>query len=448
MDTGALHENSFAERRRTNLPAQPGSIEESGLSFLFLVELVTKTLFRYGRMKLLELVSVTKLSIGVLEPVIGFMRQQNLCMVSRATEAETNVSYELSGQGKERATEFLLKNQYIGPAPVSLMDYIAQVEKQSLSNMTVTSDDMQEAFRGIVVRKSLLPQFGSALNSGRAIMVYGPSGSGKTYLAERISSLLKGEVAIPHAITVDNDVIQVFDPTVHRPLFRDLEIAPDLDRRMATDSRWVLCRRPVTKTGGELTLSMLELDFDENSRFYHAPPQVKAQNGIMIIDDLGRQLVPAINLMNRWIVPLDRKVDYLTLHTGKKFMVPFDVIVVFSTNLTPSDLADEAFLRRLGYKIFVGELSESEFQKMARQVCAELDIPVSESGLDYLLLKHKPEKRPLLACTPMDILRQLKDKARYERKLPELSRELIDWSWSNYFFQRTSFQRGASDEKP
>jgi SpoVK/Ycf46/Vps4 family AAA+-type ATPase len=203
---------------------------------------------------------------------------------------------------------------------------------------------------------------------------------------------------------------------------------------MSSDARWVMCHRPVIKTGGELTLKMLDLDFDESARFYQAPPQVKANNGLLIIDDLGRQLAPAIDIMNRWIVPLDRHVDYLALHTGKKFMLPFDVIVVFSTNLPPSKLADEAFLRRLGYKIYVGPLSEDEYRVITQQVCDELQIPFSEDGFNYLLHEHHYKKvRPLFACIPRDILEQLRDIARYEGKSAEMSRELLDWAWNNYF---------------
>jgi len=207
-----------------------------------------------------------------------------------------------------------------------------------------------------------------------------------------------------------------------------------LDRRLSTDARWILCHRPVIKTGGELTLSMLDLDFDEGARFYQAPPQVRANNGLLIIDDLGRQLTPAVDIMNRWIVPLDRHVDYLALHTGKKFMIPFDVIVVFSTNLVPSKLADEAFLRRLGYKIYVGALSEEDYRQIMQQVCEELHIPFSEKGFNYLLQEHHYKTgRALSACIPRDILEQLRDISRYEGRPAEMTEELLDWAWNNYF---------------
>ncbi|MDO9051471.1 MAG: ATP-binding protein [Methylotenera sp.] len=426
------------ERRHTLIPAHPRTIDETGLSFQFLVELLTKALFLRGQMRLMDLVSYSKLSVAVLEPLLAFMRTERMCEATRSSEAETAIAYNLTELGRLRAEDYLRKSQYVGPAPVSLPAYVKQVREQSVANMQVTREQLSKVFNGLVVKEGILKQFGAAMNSGRAIFVYGPAGSGKTFIAEHLAGLLSGDVAIPHAIVVDNEVIQVFDPLTHEPCVpvngSGNETALGLDRRMTTDARWVACHRPVIKTGGELTLAMLDLDFDESARFYQAPPQVKANNGLLIIDDLGRQLAPAIDIMNRWIVPLDRHVDYLALHTGKKFMLPFDVIVVFSTNLPPSKLADEAFLRRLGYKIYVGPLSEDEYRQIAKQVCTELQIPFSEEGFNYLLHEHHYKSgKPLSACIPRDILEQLRDIARYEGKSAEMSRELLDWAWNNYF---------------
>ena len=423
------------DRRTTLVPQQPRTIEETGLGFQFMVELLVKALFLRGQMRLVELVEHSRLSVAVLEPLLAFIRSERMCEVLRSSGAETAISYNLTDLGRQRAEDFLQKSQYVGPAPVSLHAYVEQVHRQSVANMGVTRERLAEAFSGIVVKEGILKQFGAAMNSGRAIFVYGPAGSGKTFIAEHLAGLLTGNVAIPYAIVVDNEVIQMFDPLIHQPVLQAEGInSLELDRRKSSDARWVICRRPVVKTGGELTLSMLDLDFDESSRFYQAPPQVRANNGLLIIDDLGRQLAPAIDIMNRWIVPLDRRVDYLALHTGKKFMLPFDVIVVFSTNMPPSTLADEAFLRRLGYKIYVGAISESEYRAIARQVCEELGIPCSEAGLDYLLHEHHyKEGKPLYACIPRDIMEQMRDIARYEGVPAELSRELLDWAWSNYF---------------
>ncbi len=431
------HAGAFVERRHAQLPPAPRSVEETGLSFQFVVELITKTLYLGGQMRLQDLIASSKLPMVVLEPILAFIRSERMCEVMRSGETETAISYNLTDFGRERAEDYLRKSQYVGPAPVSLVDYVKQVKRQSVANMQVTKDDLQRVFGNLVVKDVILRQFGAAMNSGRAIFVYGPSGSGKTFIAEHLAGLLNGDVAIPHALVVDNEVIQIFDPLVHIPLLPKSEAETSgfvLDRRLASDARWLLCHRPVIKTGGELTLSMLDLDFDESARFYQAPPQVRANNGLLIIDDLGRQLAPAVDIMNRWIVPLDRRVDYLALHTGKKFMIPFDVIVVFSTNLLPSKLADEAFLRRLGYKIYVGALTEEEYRRITKQVCEELQIPFSENGFRYLLDEHHYKTgRPLSACVPRDILEQLRDISRYEGKAAEMSEELLDWAWNNYF---------------
>jgi energy-coupling factor transporter ATP-binding protein EcfA2 len=415
-------------------PRTPRTVDETDLSFLFLVELLTKTLFLRGQLSLAELSEHLKLTVGVLEPLLAFMRTERLCEISRSSETETATAYNLTELGRLRAEGFLQKSQYAGTAPVSLRSYVDQIRKQSIVDMQVTRGKIAQAFEGIVIREPILRQFGAAMNSGRAIFVYGPAGSGKTFISEHLVGLLSGDVAIPHAIVVDNEVIQVFDPLIHVPVAGETEPALALDRRRTHDMRWIVCRRPVVRTGGELTLSMLDLDFDASARFYQAPPQVKANNGLLIIDDLGRQLAPAMAVMNRWIVPLDRRIDYLALHTGKKFMIPFDVIVVFSSNMPPKELADEAFLRRLGYKIYVGQLEEDEYRAIAAQVCEELSIPHSESGIAYLLREHHyKENRPLYACIPRDILGQLRDIARYEGVAPELTPDLLDWAWENYF---------------
>ena len=432
-------ETVVKEKRHAHLPPSPRTVEETGLSFQFMVELITKAIFMRGKIRLIDLVCYSKIPVVVLEPLLSFMRNERLCEASRSSEAETAIAYTLTELGRLRAGDYLRKSQYVGPAPVSLAAYVKQVRVQSVNNMQVTREQLYAAFGDLVVRDSIMTKLGAAMNSGRAIFIYGPAGSGKTFIAEHLAGLLTGDVAVPHAIEVDGEVIQIFDPLTHSALlpknfnsngYGDL----GFDRRMSTDTRWIMCHRPVIKTGGELTLDMLDLDFDESARFYQAPPQVKANNGLLIIDDLGRQLTPAVDIMNRWIVPLDRHVDYLALHTGKKFMLPFDVIVVFATNLPPSKLADDAFLRRLGYKIYIGPLSEDEYRAITKQVCEELKIPFSEDGLNYLLHEHHYKTgKPLIASIPRDILEQIRDIARYDCQPAEMSKELLDWAWNNYF---------------
>lgn len=431
----AMHKDvvQLAPHSRPQLQRMPQSIEGTGLNLSFLVELISKILFLSGQIRLVDLSDRSKLPVVVLDQILSFMRAERLCEIPRRSEAETTVIYTLTDLGRQRAHEFMQRSQYAGPAPVSLQAYSEQIGRQSVSDMKVTLADVEQAFCGLTIREQILNQFGAAMNSGRAIFVYGPSGSGKTFIAERLAGLLSGNVAIPYAIEVDNEVIQLFDPLVHKPIKMERP-GSDLDQGKGHDARWVMCHRPVVMTGGELTLSMLDLEFDRRTCFYQAPPQVKANNGLFIIDDLGRQLVSAQNLMNRWIVPLDRRIDYLTLHTGTKFMIPFEVIVVFSSNIPPSELADEAFMRRLGYKIFVGSLDEAEYRAIFRQVCDETGIPFTEEGLDYLLHEHHyKEGKPLRACVPRDILGQIRDSARYFEVAPKLSERLLDWAWENYY---------------
>lgn len=414
------------------LPRTPQTVDETGLNLLFLVELVCKILFLNGQMRLVDLATQTKLSLGVLEPVMTFMRAEHLAEATRGSETSTHITYFLSDAGRVRAQDYLRKSQYAGPAPVTLQSYNERVRLQSVSKMRVTRERIAEVFQRIVLRQSILDQFGTAMNSGRAIFVYGPAGGGKTFIAEHLAGLLTGYPMIPHAVLVEGEIIQIFDPLMHKPVAMATSSA--LDRGPSFDSRWTPCHRPVVITGGELTLGMLDLDFDESARFYQAPPQVKANNGLLIIDDLGRQLVSPQNLMNRWIVPLDRRLDYLALHTGTKFMVPFDVVVIFSSNLAPSTLADEAFLRRLGYKIYIGELNVDEYRAIFVQTCEAMGVPYFDEGFDFVLNElHRKRGKPLLACIPRDLLGQVRDYSQFRGVEPRLTPFLLEWAWDNYF---------------
>ncbi|NMG55933.1 ATP-binding protein [Aromatoleum aromaticum] len=417
-------------------PRAPRTLEETGLPLLFLVELAAKLLFVRGQMRLTELSQQMRLSATVLESLLAFMRAERLCEVLRRGETDGDILYELTDAGRARAVEYLDRCKYAGAAPVGLAAYVAQVERQSVTKMRVTRDGVNEAFRGLIVKPEVRDQLGAAMGSGRALFLYGPAGAGKTYLAERLALLLDGDIAVPHAILVDGEVIQVFDPLIHTPVEDDRRPAA-LDNLMRPDLRWVRCKRPVAITGGELTLRMLDLDYDASSGFYQAPPHVKANNGLFVVDDLGRQIVTPEQLMNRWIVPMDRHHDYLALHSGTKFALPFDVVLVFSTNLMPADVADPAFLRRLGYKIHIGPMDEHEYREIFTRVCDARDVPFDESAFQMLLNDyHKAHGQPLLACYPRDLVNQIADLARYLGEPARLTPEALDWAWHNYFATR------------
>jgi hypothetical protein len=427
---------SDAARAALPLAPVPRTVEETGLPFLLLVELVTKVLFQRGQFRLTELSAHLKLTIGVLEEVIVFMRAEKLCEVTRrgGSGTDADLMYHLTDGGRGRAAEFISRNAYAGPAPVTCAAYCAQVEAQSIAHMRIVREDLTTHFSEIVVNPALLDQIGAAMNSHRAIFLHGPAGSGKTFLAERLAKLLKGAVLVPYAIVVEGEIVQLYDPMVHIPVADTPAYGTTIDRHIRCDPRWVTCVRPAVLTGGELTLAMLDLQFDEATRFYQAPSHLKANNGLFIIDDLGRQACSPVELMNRWIVPMDRQIDYLSLHTGHKFQVPFDVVVVFSSNLPPEQLADGAFLRRIGYKIHVGALSKAQYEQVFRNACTTYGIAFCADAFAYLLREHhEKEDRPLLSCYPRDLLSQIRDRAMYEESTPRLDTVALDWAWNNYF---------------
>lgn len=419
-------------------PRAPRTVEETGLPLLFLVELASKLLFVRGQLYLTEMSHQLRLPAIVLDSLLGFMRAERLCEVVRRGETDGDVLYELTDAGRARAVEYLGRCKYAGAAPVSLDDYVVQVERQSVTKMKVTREGVDKAFRGLVIKPDVRDQLGAAMGSGRALFLYGPAGAGKTYLAERLALLLEGDVAVPHAIFVDGEIIQVYDPLIHHAV----EDAPRgagaaIDNLMRPDQRWVRCRRPVALTGGELTLKMLDLDYDASTGFYQAPPHVKANNGLFVVDDLGRQLVQPEQLLNRWIVPMDRHHDYLALHSGIKFSLPFDVVLVFSTNLMPSDVADPAFLRRLGYKIHIGPMDENEYRSIFMRVCEEREVPFDEAAFRSLLEDfHAGSGQPLLACYPRDLIGPIADFARYRGEPARLTQDSLQWAWHNYFASR------------
>lgn len=413
-------------------PAAPRRLADTGLDEQMLVELIAKLLYLRGNLRLIDAAQHLRLPTAILEEVFTFMRAERVVELLRRGASAGDIDYGLTERGRGRAAEFLRKCRYAGPAPVSLADYAAQVRRQSVADMRVTEADVEHAYRGLVLRSELRELIGAAMNSGRPMFFYGPSGSGKTYLAESLVRLIHGTIHVPYALIVDGEIVQIFDPLIHRAV--DAESAPNaLDNRSRPDERWVACARPVAISGGELTIDMLNLQYDHVAGLYQAPAHVKANNGLYIIDDLGRQLVRPEQLMNRWIVPMDRRRDYLALHTGGSFEIPFDVKLVFSTNLTPEAIADEAFLRRLGYKIHVGPLSESEYEQIFRQVCLEFGLTFRANAFEFLLNLHRRLGRPTFACHPRDLIAQVRDYAAYHEWPVDLTPQRIDWAWHSYF---------------
>jgi predicted ATPase with chaperone activity len=429
----------------------PRTTEETGLPFLFLVELLSKVLFQRGQVRLPELAGHLKLSISVITPLVTHLRNEKLCEVTRSggSGTDADLTYHLTEAGMQRAIACLNRNSYAGPAPVTLAAYVAQMAAQSVRHLHVTRADVQKTFHDVVASPYVLDQMGAAMNSGRAIFIYGLAGSGKTFLAERLCGLLHGAISVPYAIMIDGEVVPFYDQVQHRPIEGGIPAEEGSELLRPLDPRWVRgLQRPTALTGGELTLEMLDLRFDPNTRLYQAPPHLKANNGIFIIDDLGRQRCSPLELMNRWIVPMDRGVDYLSLHTGLVFQVPFDVVVVFSSNFLPERLSDGAFLRRLGYKIEVPPQTQAEYELLFRQACAQYGIAFDAAAFDYLLSGlHARDETPLLACYPRDLIRQVRDLARYESTPPTLSQRSLDWAWQNYFAGAGARRVAAEQQK-
>ena len=440
MATNALaHETtspapgSVAGDAPAGLAPRPRTPAETGLSDAFLSDLLAKHLYEGGVLDLRQLCQRTALTGSIVEAVLGFLRNEACIEVRSRDSGQGDLRYALTDRGRAMALDALMRSGYVGPAPVPLRDYARVVQAQSVHASLITEQAMCTAFADVVIRESLLHQLGPALHSGRAIFVYGASGSGKSYISRRLARLLGEHVLIPYALALGDNVIQFFDPLLHHPA-SDTEAKPSVMLQHGHDPRFVLCKRPVVITGGELTLDLLDVRYESATKQYHAPLQLKASNGMFLIDDLGRQRVATVDLLNRWIVPMEERRDFLNLGTGKHFEVPFDVVLVFCTNMNPLELADEAFLRRLGYKIRFDYLEPIEYEKIWRQVCSEQGISFDPGVLRYVLEElHAKRNVPLLPCHPRDLLTLAQDQCRYQEQPNTVTAERMRWAWDNYF---------------
>jgi len=306
--------------------------------------------------------------------------------------------------------------------------YVQAVQRQSIANLHVTQDDMIRAFSHMVIPRETLAQLGPAVNSGKSIFLFGPPGNGKTTIAEVLASLMKGDVVLPYAVEVDQQVVKVYDQVYDR-----VALDPVVAERLRFDHRWIVSKRPIVMTGGELTLETLDLIYDETSKFYEAPFQMKANGGIFMVDDFGRQRVSPKDLLNRWIVPLEKRVDYLTLHTGKKIEIPFDMLIIFSTNLDPADLVDEAFLRRIRYKIGIEAPSVEQYDEIFKRICTRKGIEYKTEAMSQILAHYRKKNLGLRSCHPRDIVEQLIDTARFLGRPAQLTPDLIEMACDSYF---------------
>jgi predicted ATPase with chaperone activity len=416
------------------IPRTPTSVKDTGLGLGFLTDLALKILYFEGNLTGYDLAERMRLPYpGVVDQVIEFLKREKLCEVKGAGGfAEATYQYAIADKGRAMAREALDRSQYAGPAPVTLDTYIDAIRRQPLGRVVVHQRAMRQALSHLVIGENTFAQLGPAINSGRSVFLFGPPGNGKTAIAESVGKMILGEALyIPYAVEVGSQVIRVFD-YVNHSVVDDATATPS----RSYDPRWVHIHRPVIITGGELTLETLDLVYDENNKYYEAPFQMKANGGLLLIDDFGRQQARPRDLLNRWIVPLEKRVDFLTLHTGRKIEVPFDVLIVFSTNLAPRDLVDEAFLRRIRHKIEIGDPTWDEYREIFRRICETKNVPYDDRGLAYLIQEHylKPN-RSRRSCHPRDIVDQLIDIARYMNVPSTLSKELIDRACGAYFVE-------------
>ena len=384
-------------------PGQATKIAETGLATRNLLKLALKHFYVRGIQTGRELAEQSRLHIAICKDLLEEAKEQGLVEIRGSSDHHgySDFRHGLSGKGREWAIDALNQCAYVGPAPVTLLDYTQQVRRQSVMRQPIRRDELRDRFSEMIVPETLEHRLGPAVNSGRSLLLYGASGNGKTTIAEAIAGAFDGIVHVPYAIDIDGEIIKVFDPIYHDELSdRDTIDSPmgqSAERREFTDRRWVPCKRPVIAVGGELTLSMLDLHFSPVSRYYEAPLHLKANGGVFIVDDLGRRLVNPKDLLNRWIVPMEKKIDFMAMQNGATFSIPFDNLFIFSTNLEPMDLMDPAFLRRIPYKVEVKYPSERQFRQVFTLVCAKYGLAMNDGVVVTSCRRFKPPTSNLCA---------------------------------------------------
>jgi len=425
-------------------PEKSFDLKKTRLAPGFLRELLLKTLHQRGQARGLDLARDLGVPFPLIEGVLTRLKENQLCGIigGAGVGGYENMDFALTSAGRAQASEAAARGPYVGPAPVDLTEYTESVERQRLDRVCVDEARLTNSLRQkMVLSDQLISQLGPAVAAGGPIFLYGNSGNGKTLLAEQLSTLLRQGIFVPHALEVDGQVIRIFDEQVHDRVEQadSRSFAPYEAVRTRVDGRWVFIYRPFVVAGGELDLAMLDLTYQEAASCYEAPLQVRANCGLLLIDDFGRQRVSPRELLNRWIYPLEKRVDYLTLTTGKKIRVPFHQFLIFSTNLDPRQLADEAFWRRINYKIELPDPGEKEFETIFRACCRESGLTFDEAAYQGLLRKHyRAPQRALRACHPRDLVRQMSDLAAYRGFEQRMTPELVDGACATYFVNTAS----------
>jgi predicted ATPase with chaperone activity len=421
-------------------PRPPSKWEDLGLSQGFLFDLILRTIYNRGQLTGAELATELRVPFNAIGIILQAMRKQALIDIigQKGSSGDASLVYEIKPpKGTAAVQEAMSKSGYVGPAPVPFADYAEGVLAQSIKKLIVTRLSIQRAFEDLVITEDVFNEIGPAMNSGASIFFFGFPGNGKTSVAERVTRLMGDTIFIPHAVEANGQIIRVFDPILHTEIKEQDELdslAGMFLKPIGHDARFVRVKRPTIVVGGELIMPMLDLKYNEGGKFYEAPLQMKANGGVFMIDDFGRQQVRPIDLLNRWIVPLEKRYDYLTTITGTKVEVPFDELLIFSTNLDPNQLADEAFLRRIKFKIEIRDPDEIQYRKIWELVCRNKRIEHDQAGIDYLIEKwYKPTRRPFRMCQPRDLLEQMTSIAKYGMERVNFSPDLIDAACQTYF---------------
>ncbi|MFO0851466.1 MAG: ATP-binding protein [Gemmataceae bacterium] len=433
-------------------PRSPGSVEETGLNQSFLFDMVLRTLFSRGQTTAADLAAAIAVPFSVMSPVFQQMRKQMLIDITgqRGGSGESGFVYDIKPpKGSAAVQDALDKTAYVGPCPVPFADYVEAVMAQTVKKLVVTRKSIRKAFEDLIITDEVFNEIGPAINSASSIFFFGYPGNGKTSVAERITRLMGDHIYIPYAVEANGQIVKVYDPIQHTAVKDDTPLdAGGFDtifkKGADYDRRFIKIKRPTIVVGGELTLAQLDLKYNPVGKFYEAPFQMKANGGIFMIDDFGRQQVRPMDLLNRWIVPLEKKYDYLTTITGTKMEVPFDQVLIFSTNLDPTQIADEAFLRRIKFKIEIRDPDEQQYRTIWELVCKGKRVEFDPSGVDYLIEKwYRPTRRPFRMCQPRDLLDQMTSIAKYNMERLNFSPDLIDAACATYFISDQKRDFGA-----
>lgn len=426
---------------QTVVPPVPSTIEETGLSPSIVEQLVLKMLYYRGELVGKDLANAIGLKFSVIEPIVDALKWQHLLAVKKSLGmGSISAIFILSEAGRNAARDYLTSNQYCGTAPVPLSQYAELVKKQRMPKNWITVDKLREVYKNLVVSPDVIAKIGPAVNSGKSFLIYGQPGNGKTALAECLGQINSAPIFIPYAIECQGNIIQLYDPIYHHRIEEEAS-SVFMSAGPKHDERWFRSPRPFITSGGELALEMLDLSFNETSKIYEAPFQLKANNGIYLIDDFGRQRATPAEVLNRWIVPMERSIDFLSFRTGGKMLIPFEAFLVFSTNLKPEQLGDEAFLRRIQYKMLVRSPDVREFKEIFFRFCGGKELPVDEGLIDYLIDEHyRPSGRPFRRCQPRDILTHAIDLINFEHRDWELTEEILEHCFSSCFTSEIGFE--------